>query len=353
MQSLSSNVSSTLGYDDPLNKQGLLYSQPQRQTTAPPSNAGQQPQQASQPGGITPQIQPPVPPQNPPQVNTGQQPPTTQPNKQPATQGTQQPNVGPTQGQDQQQGAQAQNQQFQPTQLADQLSNFLNNRFFNYQGPAGFQAPAFQPNQNPFVPQFQQNPIMGAGGQAQQFSQNWLNTPSRFDTPLVQQSVNLMNQTMDQNQAAQIQANNADAASRGLYYSSVPQGTEGDIRIRTEQGKQQFLNQLLSEQAQTVAQDRAAALQGALGYSGQQTGQDIAQFQAGLQGRGQQFGEAATGYGLGLQGQQQGFQQQQQTLQDMLGYQQQNFQNQLATANFNQSQDALQQQLLISLLGSA
>jgi len=332
----TSNLYSSLGYNkDPLNKQGLLYGQ-------------QQPDQ--QGGPDKPMVgQLPQPQQPPPGAETG-----TQPKVESGTGSTQQqqPNVGATVPQDQQQGpGTQQNQPYQPTQMADQLSSFLNNRTFNYQGPSGFQAPQFQPGQNPFTPQFQQNPIMGQGGQAQQFSQNWLNNPSRFDTPLVQQSIGLMNQTMDQNQAAQLNANNENAASRGLYYSSVPQGTEGDIRIRTEQAKQQFMNQLLSEQAQTVGQDRSQALAGALGYSGQQYGQDLGQFQAGLQGQGQQFGQALQGYGANLAGQQQGYQQQQQNLQDMLGYQQQGFQNQLSTAQFNQSQDALQNQLMMALLG--
>lgn len=301
---------------DPLNKQGLLYKNP---TSDMPS---------SLPQGMMPALPNPGVPNMNPQPQT-ESTPSVSP-------GTASSSPSPSGSSTQPQGSGAQPaQQFDPQQQTSQLMDYLNNRFQNYgTGNVAGVAP-FNPGQNPFQFNPSQNPIMGQGGQAQQFSQDWLNTPSRYDTPLAKNTFDLMNQTLQQQQQSALTQNNEDAASRGLFYSSVPQGTEGDIRVRFAQSQQQLANQVLQQQASTIAQDRSAALQGALGYSGQQFGQEQAKF------------------GANLQGQQQGFQQQSQSLADLLGAGQQQYQNQLSTAQFNQSQDTLQNQLMLALLGVA
>lgn len=311
MKALGYGTPPTTQYtEDPLNKQGLLF-KPNMDPAMPQSTLMQP---SAIPHGMFPSLPNPG----------GAQPPYDKP---PA----QDPNTPPDSGGGT--GSAQPAQQFDPQQQTSQLMSFLNNRFQNYgSGNTAGVAP-FNPGQNPFQFNPSQNPIMGQGGQAQQFSQDWMNTPSRYDTPLAKNTFDLMNQTLKQQQDASIQENNSNAASRGLFYSSVPQGTEGDIRIRTAQAQQQLANTVLQQQASTIAQDRAAALQGALGYSGQQFGQEQAAFGANLQGQGQ------------------GFQQQSQSLADLLGAGQQQFGNQLATSQFNQQQDTLNNQLMLSLLG--
>jgi len=310
----------------------LGYNQPSGPGASPQPNYAQQPNTSM--GGGTQQYKPLTNPQpgtpqglNPSLPNAGmgqygQQPPPNI-NLQPANPGGNSPTPNVRTGTQPNIGVQQQTQPAQPAQpaapqgpnLQDQLQQFLSGQVMGgARGPAG--VPQFNPGQNPFLDQ-------GTFQNQTNLVNNMLTNPSPYSSSLVQNQFNTFDQALQQQIAAAKTGVNEDAASRGIFYGSTPEGQLGDINIQGNIARANMMNQLLQSQAQTLGGYEQAALGAAGGYAGQQAG-----------------------------AQQQAYNQQNQNLQNLLGYGQQQFNNQLAGAQFNQSQDALQQQLQLALMGA-
>ena len=243
-------------------------------------------------------VQPNQPAQN---VTGAQQPPAQQQPGQPGTGGQQQGGAPPAAP--------------QGPNLQDQLQQFLSGQVLGgAQGPAG--VPQFNPGQNPFLDQ-------GTFQNQQNLVNNMLTNPSPYSSDLVQSQFKNFDQALQQQINSAKTGVNEDASRRGLFYGSTPEGQMGDINIQGNIARANMMNQLLQSQAQTLGGYEQAALGAAGGFEQQQAG-----------------------------AQQQAYNQQNQNLQNLLGYGQQQFNNQLQGAQFNQSQDALQQQLQLALMGA-
>lgn len=205
----------------------------------------------------------------------------------------------------------------------------------NYQAANEPSTPYF----NPTGPQNQQFAPKGNGGIDSSLAsgvQGALNQPSRYDSQLVQDTYNRLGGQIDDQYNAADQALQGNLARRGL-------GSEGDTTIGANDARYQNLqrrtaksdlaNSLAMNVANTQGADRSAALAAAMGYTGQQYGQQLDT--AG-------FNNAANQQNFGNQLSTAGFN-------NAAG--QQSFNNQLATSQYNSSQDQQNQALLLKLLG--
>lgn len=136
----------------------------------------------------------------------------------------------------------------------------------------------FNPQQNNQIDEGLQSQILNSLGQ-----------PSRYDSSVVQNSFNAMNQRLGQEFDLQRQGINEDAARRGVYFSTGAVGRLGDVATRQAQAQSDLATNLLREQANTYGQDRNAAVAQALGYGGQQFGNQLAGYQANMAGTAQNF----------------------------------------------------------------
>lgn len=166
--------------------------------------------------------------------------------------------------------------------------------------PAPAPVPQFQPPQNAVDPALQ--------GQVQ----HQLQSPNPYGSEAVQRTYGLLSQNIDDQYTQAQRATNEQMAQRGLYDSTKAVGALSDLNIGQRDAKTQLANQLLDAQAQSEGQYQNAAIQNALGYTGQQNSQGVANYLAGLQGSGQQFTQ-------GMQGAQFSEQQRQSDLANQLG----------------------------------
>lgn len=389
---------------------------PQQQPTGiPEQEPGQQYQPPVPPWQQPnpPQPQPPSP-YPPPQQQPGQQPPQQQPGQQPPT-----PH---------------QNYQ-QPPGMEEELRKL----YEKYQMPQPFQynqgqtpTPQFVPGTNPFSGGFQPNtfggsapgPVQGpqAGNiptfnqgynpvgapQAQSFQSfnaqgnsgmeqglqqqimSALGQPSSYGSDQVMGTFNRLNERLGQEFGAERGRIDEEMARRGLHASSIAGGRLGDLATRQAQAQSDLGSRLLEEQAKIYGQDRATSIAQAMGYGGQQFGNQLAGYQANLAGSGQAFQQdlasrafagdqqamsvlqAMNNAGFNRDSQNQQFQQgmqgaefqsgqNQQQLANMLGILgfnnqagQQGFQNQMQTGAFNQglAQDQFNNQMTSAGFGA-
>ncbi|MGN6205990.1 hypothetical protein [Humibacter sp.] len=166
--------------------------------------------------------------------------------------------------------------------------------------PAPPPAPQFQPQQSAVDPALQQR------------VQGQLQSPNPYGSDAVQRSYNLLSQNIDDQYKLKERATNEEMARRGLYDSTKAVGALSDLNIGQRDAKTQLAQQLLDAQAQSEGTYQNAAIQNALGYTGQQNSQSVANYLAQLQGSGQQFSQ-------GLQGAQFSEQQRQSDLANALG----------------------------------
>lgn len=156
-------------------------------------------------------------------------------------------------------------------------------------------------------------------GGASQLAQSQVADPNPYNSSNIQQMMSVLNTPIVEQQQAALAAQNANAASRGIYDSNINSGALNDIN--TAAGRQQL------SAADTLLQNAA---------------------QAQLQGTNSAISNAA-----GLQNQ--AFNQQQsstaQALNNLLGYSGQEFGQQLSTAQQNLAQQNQQQNLQLQMLG--
>jgi hypothetical protein len=193
--------------------------------------------------------------------------------------------------------------------------------------------------------------------------------PSAYDSDQALATFNRLNSQLSEGFGVERQRIAEEMTRRGVGDSTIHGGRLGDVAIQQARAQSDLAGQIATQQAQQYQQDRASALQQALGYGGFQDGR---QQQAlgnllGFSGMQNDFQQQQFNNQMGVnqfnagQNQQQ-FQNQfaqqqnaqgvqQQNLQNLLGYGQQSFQNQMATANMNNQYQQQQLDFLMSLLG--
>lgn len=278
-----------------------------------------------------------------------------------------------------------------------------------YQGPGNFNGYQGSNFQGPQVQQQGHFQAPQGGQQVDQANQQSvlqaLMNPSRYGSDQAKSTFDVLNRQLTQQGNADYQRINEDMASRGLYNSTTAGGRLGDLATNLGNQRADFATTIANNQAQTYGQDRAQAIQQAMGYGGQQFqqgaqgfglnqqagqqrydqqmgagqfglqqnaqnfGQQAQQYglnqgeamnkynaglnnaQFGLQQQGQNYGQQANTFGLNQAANQQGFNQQLAGVTGLQNYGQQGFQNQLATAGFNAQQDQAQTQMWLQMLG--
>lgn len=160
-------------------------------------------------------------------------------------------------------------------------------------------------------------PTSGIGGQLASGVSSLLSNPSPYLTDAYQSQLDkTMGQIDDQYNAAD-QSLHQNLASRGLDTAgTIGSGDQRYNNLLRRSAKTDAATNQLNQLAQTYSGDRTNAINAAMGYEGQQQGE------------------------------------QQSALQNLLGYGQQSFQNQLQTSAFNQNQDQMNTQILLQLLGA-
>ena len=103
-----------------------------------------------------------------------------------------------------------------------------------------------------------------------------LNAPSRFDIPLVQQGIDVINKAIDKQRATGQRQLAEHASSRGLIGSSVEADTNRQFEEELQRQSGEQMWNLGLEQARTVASDRALAASTALGIG--QFGEDRSRY---------------------------------------------------------------------------
>lgn len=119
------------------------------------------------------------------------------------------------------------------------------------------------------------------------FSQTLLTQPSRYDIPLVQEGIGLINQEYDTGLSRGSAAMDELSSSRGLVGSNIELWNTKDMLVDLERVRSQKLFDLGREFATTVGGDRAMAAQTALQAAN--LGMGHQQFLAGLQQRESEF----------------------------------------------------------------
>lgn len=228
------------------------------------------------------------------------------------------------------------------------------------QPPPGY-PPAPQPGQPGAVPQdtenrlYQQwlstqqgmfNPTAGGAGssgsggysnpldpQIQAVLEGQLANPSRYDMPLVRDTFDMLNRQLSEGYNTQANQVDEEMASRGLYNSTTAGGRLGDLRTNQARAQADMAQNLLMDQARTYSGDLNAATGAGMDFGRYGQGEDQ-----------RKFTNQAQVYGMNAD-------QNQRAWQNYAGYGQQAFDNQMATANYNQNQDVINNQLLMQLLG--
>lgn len=96
------------------------------------------------------------------------------------------------------------------------------------------------------------------------YSQDWLDNPSRWDQPLVQDTLDLIDRRLaDRRQEANNRVNE-QMARRGLSRSSIAMSEFGEMEEDLERQRMQAANQLEQRIANTLMEDRQRAFQQAL-----------------------------------------------------------------------------------------
>jgi hypothetical protein len=131
----------------------------------------------------------------------------------------------------------------------------------------------------------------------QQYVDQWLSNPSRYDIDVVKQGMDVIQSRMDEVRRRGMQSAEADLARRGLGASTIGQETADLTRAEYDRQEQSNLFNLMREQALTQGQDRSAAFGAALGQAGMIQRQDLfnseMQFSADRQANADQINQRA------------------------------------------------------------
>ena len=92
-----------------------------------------------------------------------------------------------------------------------------------------------------------------------QFATDTMATPSRFDIPMVQQGIDLMDYELQQQGEQQMRNLAETTSARGLVGSSIELESQADLAKNLEHQRQQRMFNLSQLMAQTLGQDRSAA----------------------------------------------------------------------------------------------
>lgn len=135
----------------------------------------------------------------------------------------------------------------------------------------------------------------GLGQQHEAFLSDWMQTPSRWDIPMVQQGVDLANREFESGFEQGKSLLDEHISQRGLVGSDIEGANVGNLISQLNNQRAGRLFDLNTRMADTYGQDRAAAAtaatqygqlglgQGELGLGYAQLGQQGSQFDAGLQ----------------------------------------------------------------------
>ena len=307
-------------------------------------------------------------------------------------------------------------------QLRNQWQGYQGGGDFRYQtpqidAPGAFQGQGFGGQYNPYqTPDTSMTGQFGGqGGQGGQVDQatgqsvlQGLQNPSRWDNDLIKQNYSSLAGQIDDEYNKKDLDLQGSLARRGLGATGDTTIGSNDARYQNLQrrsAKSDALQNIMTQAANTQAQDRAQAVSAGMGYGGQQFGQGLQTYGANANTNQQNFGqrlqaaqfgagEAGNAYdrsfardqyntGLGQQGyqnrmegarfnadqgqqqyqnqansyamnqgnNQQNFNQRQALLNNYLGYGQQSFQNQRATAQDRQAQQQQEYENLLKMLG--
>lgn len=131
--------------------------------------------------------------------------------------------------------------------------------------------------------------------------QQQLANPTRFNTQAFQQIRQAQQGNLNAEFGAQRSQLEEEMARRGLSASSIGAGRYGDLAGQQARASATLDADLLSQAAQTQAQDRLASLQAAGQFADLAGSQDLAQFEANRVGQAQQFQEglASAQFGQG------------------------------------------------------
>jgi hypothetical protein len=168
------------------------------------------------------------------------------------------------------------------------------------------------------------NPNPNAGSPltsgAATMAQGQLANPNPYNASNVQQEMQVLQQPIVEQQQADIAAQNANAASRGVFDSNINSGALSDINTAAGRQQADIGSQLISQMAGAQQTGENSAISNAAGLQNQQFGQ-------------QQSSTA-------------------QALNNLLGYSGQSFNQSAVTAQLNQAQQAQQEQFLLAQLGA-
>ena len=122
-----------------------------------------------------------------------------------------------------------------------------------------------------------------------------LANPSVYDDELMQNAIAQGRRSLDREFAGQREGLSAELGGRGLEYGTHAAGRFGDLAAQQSYANQDLMNNILRERAASIGGSRAAAFGNAMGFQGQNFGQNTSL--AGLLGsmeagqRGEQRGE--------------------------------------------------------------
>lgn len=155
--------------------------------------------------------------------------------------------------------------------------------FQNPQGPQNPQQPSPSAGASSFQggSQFGQQPGMQGGvpGTLAQSVQQALQNPSAYGAPQVQDTFNMLNQSLGQGYDYQRKQLSDEMASRGLSSSSIVGQRYSDLATEQARAQANMATQLATQAAQTYGQDRSSAQSAGLGLGNlgvSQQAQDLA-----------------------------------------------------------------------------
>lgn len=148
-----------------------------------------------------------------------------------------------------------------------------------------------------------------------------MQNPSRYDSNVAQSTLQRFKSGLDEDFDVKRQLIGEEMSRRGLDASTIHGGRLGDLTIQHDRNLSNLMADILREQANTYASDRASAYGMAGDYEDDQ------------------YGRAADTYRTNAATQGQNYGQQMGWLQQLMGYDQQGYENQITTEEFNRQLD--------------